>query len=52
MKFQLIFGLYCCIMLLSLITFESLARKGLVRVYRENYTLGDDMGEKIVVEKL
>ena len=39
-------------MLLSLITFESLARKGLVRVYRENYTLGDDMGEKIVVEKL
>jgi len=39
-------------MLLSLITFESLARKGLVRVYRENYTLGDDMGEKIVVEKM
>jgi hypothetical protein len=39
-------------MLLSLITFESLARKGLVRVYHENFTLGDDMNDKLVVEKL
>jgi hypothetical protein len=39
-------------MLLSLITFESLARKGLVRVYHENFTLGDDMADKLVVEKI
>ena len=39
-------------MLLSLITFESLARKGLVRVYHENFTLGDDMNDKLVVEKI
>lgn len=39
-------------MIVSIITFESLARKGLVRVYHENYTLGDDMGDKVVVEKL
>jgi hypothetical protein len=39
-------------MLLSLITFESLARKGIVRVYHENFTLGDDMADKLVVEKI
>jgi hypothetical protein len=39
-------------MLCSLITFESLARKGLVRVYHENFTLGDDMNDKLVVEKI
>lgn len=39
-------------MILSIITFESLARKGFVRVYRENYTLGDDMGDRVVVERL
>lgn len=35
-----------------LIACESLARKGLVRVFHENMTLGDDMGDKPVVEKL
>lgn len=39
-------------MLRSLIVFMSLERKGLVRCYYENFTLGSDMGDKIVVDKL
>jgi hypothetical protein len=35
-----------------LITCESLARKGLIRVFHENMTLGTDMGDKPVAEKL
>ena len=31
---------------------ESLARKGLVRVYHENMSFGDELGDKIVVEKI
>jgi len=31
---------------------ESLKRKGLVKVYYENISFGDDMGEKIIVEKI
>lgn len=31
---------------------ESLARKGMVKLYRENMTFGDDMGDKTLVEKL
>lgn len=31
---------------------ESLARKGLVKLYRENMSFGDDMGSKVFVEKL
>jgi hypothetical protein len=31
---------------------ESLARKGLVRIYRENLSFGEDMGDKIIVEKI
>ena len=31
---------------------ESLARKGLVKLYRENMSFGDDMGSKTFVEKL
>lgn len=31
---------------------ESLARKKMVKIYRENMSFGEDMGDKIVVEKL
>lgn len=39
----------------QLITFlacESLARKGLVKLHRENMSFGEDMGKKLLVEKL
>jgi hypothetical protein len=35
-----------------LLAFESLQRKGLVKLYRENMTFGEDMGDKIIVEKI
>ena len=38
--------------LINYMAIESLARKGLVKVYRENMSFGDDCAEKIVVEKL
>jgi hypothetical protein len=31
---------------------ESLSRKGLVKLFRENMSFGDDMGNKMIVEKL
>ena len=31
---------------------ESLARKGLVRIYRENLSFGADMGDKVIMEKI
>lgn len=31
---------------------ESLARQGLVKLYRENMSFGEDMGDKMLVEKL
>lgn len=31
---------------------ESLSRKGLVKVYHENMSFGDEFGDKIVVEKI
>jgi hypothetical protein len=34
------------------LVFESLKRKGLVRIFYENISFGEDMGEKIVVEKI
>lgn len=34
------------------VTVVSLARKGLVKVYYENMSFGEDMGKQIVVEKL
>lgn len=37
--------------LISFLVIESLARKGLVDVYRENFSFGEDMGNKIVVKK-
>jgi hypothetical protein len=38
--------------LITLLVIESLGRKGLVRVYRENMSFHDDMKDKIVVEKI
>ena len=35
-----------------LLALESLQRKGLVKLYRENMSFGDDMQDKIVVEKI
>ena len=34
------------------LVFESLKRKGLVRIFYENISFGEDMGEKVVVEKI
>lgn len=31
---------------------EQLARKGLVKLYRENMSFGEDMGDKLLVERL
>lgn len=39
-------------MLRNYVIIVSLARKGLVRVFYENLTLGSDMGDRIVVEKI
>ena len=35
-----------------MITCENLARKGLVKVYHENMSFGDDAGHRIVVKKI
>lgn len=37
--------------LISFLVIESLARKNLVDVYRENFSFGEDMGTKIVVKR-
>ena len=36
----------------SFVVIESLARKGLVKVLHENMSFGEEMGDKIIVEKL
>ena len=36
----------------SFLVIESLARKGLVKVYRENMSFGEDMKDKVIVERL
>jgi transcription elongation factor GreA-like protein len=41
-----------CNQLFFLLTIESLARKGLVRFYRENISFGEDMLDKILCEKI
>ena len=41
-----------CGHLVSMLVVESLARKGLVKVFYENMSFGEDMGDKIIVEKL
>ena len=38
--------------LVMFLAIESLHRKGLVKVYRENMSFGEDMANKIIVEKL
>jgi hypothetical protein len=38
--------------LITLLVIESLARKGLVRLYHENMSFNEDMGDKVVVEKI
>ena len=39
-------------MFMTWLVIESLKRKGLVRIYYENISFGEDMGDKIVVEKI
>jgi hypothetical protein len=39
-------------MFMTWLIFESLKRKGLVKLYYENISFGEDMGDKIVVEKI
>ena len=41
-----------CGHLVTLLVIESLARKGLVKVFYENMSFGEDMGDKVVVERL
>ena len=36
----------------SFLAIEGLSRKGLVKVYHENISFGEDFGNKIIVEKL
>lgn len=36
----------------AFLAIESLARKGLVKIYYENVSFGEEMGNKIIVEKL
>lgn len=38
--------------LVTMLVGESLARKGLIKLHRENLSFGDDMGDKIVMEKI
>lgn len=38
--------------MIMLLACESLARKGLIKLYRENMSFGEDMGKKLLVEKL
>ena len=38
--------------LIMLLAVESLHRKGLVKVYRENMSFGADMADKVIVEKI
>jgi hypothetical protein len=38
--------------LAGFLAIESLARHGLVKVYHENMSFGDDVGDKIIVERI
>lgn len=38
--------------LVALIAIESLYRKGMIKVYRENFSFGDDMNTKKIAERL
>lgn len=37
---------------ITYLTIESLARKGLIIIHRENMSFGDDAGDRVVAEKL
>lgn len=37
---------------IALIAVESLYRRGMIRIYRENFSFGDDMNTKKIAEKL
>ena len=39
-------------MFITWLIFESLKRKGLVKIHYENLSFGDDMADKIVIEKI
>ena len=41
-----------CGQLVTFLVMESLARKKLVRIFYENMSFGDDMGDKVIVERL
>jgi hypothetical protein len=41
-----------CGQLVTFLVMESLARKKLVRIFYENMSFGDDMKDKVIVEKL
>jgi hypothetical protein len=38
--------------LVALISIESLYRRGMIKIYRENFSFGDDMNTKKIAEKL
>lgn len=42
----------CTNMLMTFVVCESLFRKGLIKLHRENMSFGDDMQHKLVAEKL
>lgn len=42
----------CTNMFLVLISIESLYRKGLIKIHRENMSFGEDMADKCIAEKL
>lgn len=42
----------CMTMMITFIVCESLFRKGLIKIYRENMSFCDDMASKLVAEKL
>lgn len=37
---------------IGFIALESLARKGLIKLYRENMSFGDDLGDKVIAERI
>ena len=42
----------CTNMFMVLISIESLYRKGLIKIHRENMSFGEDMADKCIAEKL
>lgn len=42
----------CVNMFMTYVAMESLYRKGMIKLHRQNMSFGDDMGDSIVAEKL